>query len=337
MRLLFLTQKIDKNDDDLAFVILWVKEFIRQGYDVRVICLEKGEFDNSFPVYSLGKEDGVGKIGRITRFFKYIFSIKYDSVFVHMNPEYVTLGGWFWFIKNTPIYLWYTHYSTHIHLKITAVLSKRMFAATKQSLPQYDGNPKKIILGHGIDVEHWTDHIEKDFENNNNSRDLVSIHRICRSKRLEIAIRALTFLPQEYNLSVYGRDVEKDYYVELQTLVRENKLENRVVFHGPVPMDQLKDVYPKHRLMINMAPETIDKTVLEAMVFGVFPVTTKGNIEAVGLDMYPKDETPESVASFILSGDWQKYNRKDLLQVVEDKHSLPALIKKIDEYIATGK
>ena len=43
--LLFITQKIHSNDDDLAFTILWIKEFIRQGIDVRVICLEKGDFD----------------------------------------------------------------------------------------------------------------------------------------------------------------------------------------------------------------------------------------------------------------------------------------------------
>ena len=58
MKLLFITQKIHQKDDDLAFVILWIKEFIRQGAEVEVICLEKREFDDSFPVHSLGKEKG---------------------------------------------------------------------------------------------------------------------------------------------------------------------------------------------------------------------------------------------------------------------------------------
>src|SRR3990172_2831557 len=92
IKLLFITQKIHQNDDDLAFVILWIKEFIKQGIDVRVICLEKRDFDDSFPVYSLGKEKGYGKIVRIIRFLKFIFTLDYDRVFVHMNPEYVTLG-----------------------------------------------------------------------------------------------------------------------------------------------------------------------------------------------------------------------------------------------------
>ena len=74
--LLFITQKIHQNDDDLAFVILWVKQFIKQGVMVQVICLEKRDFDDSFPVYSLGKEMGYGKLRCVWRFFKFIFGAK---------------------------------------------------------------------------------------------------------------------------------------------------------------------------------------------------------------------------------------------------------------------
>src|SRR3989344_528131 len=108
--LLFITQKIHQDDDDLAFVILWIKEFIRQGVNVQVICLEKGDFsafggDTPFPVYSLGKELGYGKLRRALRFLKLIFTLKYNRVFVHMNPEYFTLGGWYWWLKRKPMYL----------------------------------------------------------------------------------------------------------------------------------------------------------------------------------------------------------------------------------------
>ncbi|MCH7589806.1 glycosyltransferase [PVC group bacterium] len=244
VKLLFITQKIHKKDDDLAFVILWIKEFIKQGIDVHVICLEKGDFDDSFPVYSLGKEEGVSRLVQVIRFFKLIITLKYDRVFVHMNMEYVTLGGGYWFLMRKPLYIWYTHYTMHIHLWLAGIFSTRMFAATNQSLPQYNNSPKKIITGHGIDIKYWlSDKLRESpdiFIYN-----LVSVHRICRSKRLEIGIKALKFLPQEYNLSIYGRDVEKDYYEELQNLVKNESLQNRVFFKGPVPMDELKKIYSK--------------------------------------------------------------------------------------------
>jgi len=332
MRLLFITQKINQNDDDLAFVILWIKQFIREGIEVSVVCLEKGPFDGGFDVYSLGKEKGYGKIRRTLEFFKLVFWLKYDRVFVHMNPEYFTLAGWYWFLRGIPMYLWYTHYTMHIHLRLAGIFSKRMFAATPQSLPQYTGNPKKIITGHGIDVDFWIGK-NHDLGTPPNEVELLSVHRICRSKRIEIVINSLDFLPENYKLTIYGRDVEKDYYQELKNLVAQKGHKDRVFFAGPVKMDQLKNIYIKHRLMVNMAYETIDKTMLEAMVFGAYPITTMANSKAIGLPVFPKDDASETIAKFIIDGEWKKYKQKDLLSIVIENHSLPALIKNLSTYI----
>jgi len=333
-RLLFITQKIHQSDDDLAFVILWIKEFIKQGIDVQVICLQKGEFDDSFPVYSLGKEKGYGKLKRISMFYKYIFSLSYDRVYVHMNPEYFTLGGWYWFVRRIPMYLWYTHYKMHIHMWLAGKYCQRMFAATKQSLPQYEGSSKKIVTGHGIDLNFWLNQ-EKE-ENNNSNYNLLTVHRLCRSKRLELVIKALKFLPEQYNLTIYGRDVEKDYVKELKELVASEKLNSRAKFMGPVPMSELKNIYSNFRLMVNMASETIDKTMVEGMLFGIYPITTKGNSQAIGLpDSIEKDDS-EEIAKFIIKGDWKKYNTNYLQNIIEENHSLSALIAKMNKYIKDG-
>lgn len=333
--LLFITQKIHQNDDDLAFVILWIKEFIKQGVEVRVICLERGVFDNSFPVYSLGKEEGRGKLARVIRFWRLIFTLKYNRVFVHMNPEYFTLGGWYWFLTRKPMYLWYTHYTMHIHMRLAGWFCKRMFAATKQSLPQYEGSQKKIITGHGIDLNFWLDGSGAQ-SNENSAKKLLTIHRLCRSKRLELGIKALKYLPEEYRLDVYGRDVEKDYVAEIYELVKKEKLGHRVTFKGPLPMPEVKNLYKKYRVMVNMASETIDKTMLEGMLVGVYPVTTKGNSQAIGLPISIDSDDPKEIAEFILSGQWRNYDVKYLQNIVRERHSLSALINKMNKYIVNG-
>ncbi len=330
-RLLFITQKIDEQDDDLAFVTQWVDEFIKNGFSVSVICLEKGLFDDRFPVYSLGKEYGVGKKGRLLRLLKLFLTLKYDYVFVHMNPEYFTLGGWWWAITRKPSYLWYTHYTTHIHLKLAAFFSRRMFAATKQSLPQYEGNSKKVILGHGIDILFW--------QHRNLCQDhkrLLLVHRLSRSKRVELGIEALLYLPKEYTLSIYGRAIDKSYFLELQALVEKHNLTKRVTFLGSRPMPELREIYPQHMIMINMASETIDKTMLEAMCNGVFPVTTPGNSRAIGLEHFPQDETPKTLATFILRLTAEQISAADLPNIVEKQHGLDALVQKMSVYIRQG-
>ncbi|MCA9353483.1 hypothetical protein KC842_01250, partial [Candidatus Nomurabacteria bacterium] len=99
-KILIITQIVDKNDPILGFFHSWILEFAKNFESVIVVCLKKGEYNlpSNVEVLSLGKEEGVSRIKYLTRFYKYIFSKKnnYDSVFVHMNPIYVILGGVFW-------------------------------------------------------------------------------------------------------------------------------------------------------------------------------------------------------------------------------------------------
>jgi glycosyltransferase involved in cell wall biosynthesis len=135
---------------------------------------------------------------------------------------------------------------------------------------------------------------------------------------------------------VYGKDVEKDYVKELHDLVKKESLQERVKFVGPVTMEKLKDVYKKHRLMVNMASETIDKTTLEAMLFGNYPITTKGNSKAIGLPQSIQNDDPKEIAEFIVSGKWKQYDAIQLQDIVKKNHSLPSLIQKMNKYISEG-
>ena len=100
-------------------------------------------------------------------------------------------------------------------------------------------------------------------------------------------------------------------------------------------MKSLPEIYASHALILNMASETIDKTMLEAMTCGCYPVTTHRNAEAIGLQEATKEDTPEAVASFIQS--FQKSDAEQLYRIVEERHSLEGLIEKMDLYIAVGE
>jgi len=234
------------------------------------------------------------------------------------------------------MYLWYTHYTMHIHMRLAGWFCKRMFAATKQSLPQYEGSPKKVVTGHGIDLNFWLKDMDIT-ENKNSEKSLLTIHRLCRSKRLGLGIKALHLLPEDFKLDVYGRDVEQDYADEMRVLVKSEKLENRVDFKGSLPMPEVKNLYKKYRIMVNMASETIDKTILEGMLFGVYPITTRGNSEAIGLPISIQNDDSKEIADFILQKKWQQYDVGYLQNIVKERHSLSALIKKMNKYIILGK
>ena len=329
MRLLFITQKLHGQD---AFIILWLRAFQKRGYDVTVLCLEKSGVSDVMNVISLGKEEGRGMVAQVFRFWKLICTLPYDCVFIHMSPVWGLLGAWWWIPRRTPVYLWYTHYKMQAGLRLLGWYGRRLFCATAQSLPQYEGNPKKVVVGHGIDLAFWP--VRENVCTN--PHRLIAVHRLSRSKRLELCITSLLHLSPDFTLDIYGIEAEKEYVEELYDLVARLKLQQRVHFHGSVPMSTLLEVYTRHRLILNMASETIDKTMLEAMRCGCYPVTTKANAAAIGIPLAPEDR-PESIAAFV-----REYAQRapippeEMAKIVERRHSLDGLIARMDAFVSSG-
>lgn len=341
MKLLFVTQKLHEQD---AFAVLWIEAWQRRGYDVTVLCLEwkphaamtalGRDRAPDFAVKSMGKESGASRFMQILRFLWFVSTLRYDRVFIHMTPVWGLIGAPVWTVRRTPVYLWYTHYKMQAGLWLLGKYGKRLFCATPQSLPQYDGNPKKTVVGHGVDLSYWpmrpnaAAHPAK----------LLVVHRLARSKRLELVLRAMSLLPPEFTIDIYGIEAEPDYAVGMQQLARSLGIAHRVQWHGTVAMHALPDLYRSHRLILNMASETIDKTMLEAMTCGCYPVTTGRNAEAIGLPAAPTKDTPEEIATFV-----QFYATHDLpatpeelYDVVRTRHSLDGIVQKMDRYVHDG-
>ncbi|MFA6429342.1 MAG: glycosyltransferase family 4 protein [Patescibacteria group bacterium] len=336
-RLLFITPKIHERDDDFAFTSLWARAFANAGFDVTVICTEKREHSLPFPVYSLGREEGLPRWRQFLRLQKLLMTLKYDRVFVHMSAVYLASGAWWWALRRIPTYLWYTHYTKPWYLTLGAPVVKRMFAAMSASLPQFDGDPRKIVTGHGIDTDFWNVPAVPE-EEREPATHLLAVHRISQSKRLHLVLRALALLPKEYTLTHYGRpqDPRYDpaYEQEIRSLINSPELVGRVRLMGAVPMPELRAISPRYRVVINMVPKTIDKSVLEAMYCGCTPVIARDHAEAIGYPDAPKSEDPKDIADFILH--LQLKSREELRQIIDEKHSLPALVERMAVYIRAG-
>ncbi len=339
MKLLFVTQKLHGQD---AFGVLWANAFAARGYDVTVLCLEWQPekirevlpgVELQFQVLSMGKESTKVKVKHILSFWRHILSHKSDRVFVHMAPVWGLLGAPVWMLRGTPTYLWYTHYKMQLGLWLLGLYGKRLFCATAQSLPQYTHSPKKIVTGHGIDRAFWPRR-----ENHTaQPHELLIVHRLARSKRAELCIRALTLLPENFTLTIYGQEVEPEYAAELKALVSSLALQSRVKFLGSAPIKDLPGIYSSHKLILNMASETIDKTMLEAMTCGCYPVTTARNAQAIGIPKAPHEDTPQAIATFIEEAlAHPPLTSEEMDQVVEHKHSLRHIVEIMDTYIHPG-
>jgi len=272
MNLLIVTQKVDSEDAILGFFHRWIEEFAKHYKKIIVICLEEGKHSlpENVKVLSLGKEQGVSKFTYLKRFFQYIWRERknYDTVFVHMNPEYVVLGGLLWRLLGKKIGLWYTHRQVNFKLWIAAIFSHIIFSASDFSFGLETS--KLYVVGHGINVDEFSC-----LEKNKTSDivEIISVGRITKIKNCDTLIRAAKILKETWNKRFKiifagspGNDSDRKYAKYLKQLLSSYNLENNVTFAGSFSNKDIKELYCKADASVNMTPTGgIDKVVIESM------------------------------------------------------------------------
>ena len=271
MNLLIITQKVDRNDQNLGFFHSWIKEFSKYA-TVSVICLYKGEYDlPGVEVYSLGKENGESRIKYLFNLFKYLFTVKFDRVFVHMNQIYVPLV----WIFGKPVYLWYVHKQVSFSLKVAVALVKKVFTASKESF-RID-SPKVNIVGHGIDT---------DFYVPGNGKGVITVGRVSQTKNPFLLVKMFETI-RDSKLTVVGGPIYPEdikYEQEMRQFAKEHSI--NVEFTGPTSPDRLPVLLQRANVFVNLSNTgSVDKAVLEAMSCGLNIVTTNEAFPfAVSLD-----------------------------------------------------
>src|SRR3989344_1023815 len=274
MKLLIVTQKMDKSDPVLGFMHGWVFHLAKTFERISVVCLEKGkvELPKNVSVFSLGKEKTADsrRLGRgFTRmkyawhFLRYItkFRNEYDAVFVHMNPEYMILGGMFWRFFRKSSALWYNHFSGGFMFRLAVFFSRKVFYTSPFSASARFG--KSARMPAGIDTDFFSPRGEP------SSRSALFVGRIAPVKGIHTLVESACILDREgaqFSLTIVGdalsRDAGYDANVRKEgaELVRRGKL----VFKKGVPNTETPVIYSAHEVFVNLSPPGLfDKTVLE--------------------------------------------------------------------------
>ncbi len=333
MKLLIFTQVVDKGHPVLGFFHRWLEEFAKNCDEVIVVCLQAGK--RSLPanvkVYSLGKDEGKGRLTYIYRFYKYIWKYRhsYDSVFIHMNQIYVILGGLFWRWQNKKIGLWYMHGQVSVSLKIAERLTNIIFTGSPESfrLP----SRKIMVTGHGIDTN-------KFFPQKNIKRDidLITVGRITPSKNLEFLISVLKEVckRKKVTLTIVGKALtvkEKIYEEKIKSIIKQEKLEDNVYFYGQIDNDDLPAILNRSKVFVHAATNgSLDKALLEPLAVKTPVVTMALGASSLPLGNWKVNSLEDFSQKVIeiLSEVDDNYLNKIRKYVVEN-HSIISLIPKI--------
>ncbi len=316
MRLLIITQKIDKDDPILGFFHGWVKAFSEKFKSIVVICLERKNFDlpDNVAVLSLGKEKWKSKIKYI--FLLFYFSLRYynryDAVFVHMNEEYPVIAGWLWRLMGKKVFMWRNHNIGNTMTDIASIFCNNVFCTSKYS---YTAKYKKtILMPIGID----TNLFKQNKNINKIPKSILFLSRIAPSKNVNVFIDALIILKNkgiDFIASIYGDALLKDFsYLEkLHSQIKDNGLEKMVKFYGGIPNYKTPEIYNSHEIFVNLSSRGMyDKTIFESMLCGCLLLASndnlKGNIDnSQILDSVKVEEVSEKLEK-ILSLSSEKKN-----------------------------
>lgn len=270
MKLLIVTQKVDRNDPILSFFHRWLEEFAKRFEKVAVICLEKGEYNlpSNIKVLSLGKENAmiyhsvIRKLHYILRFYKYVWAEKsnYDAVFVHMNQEYVLLGWKFWKLWGKKIYLWRNHAKGNFWTRLAILFSNKVFYTSPQSFTAKF--KKSVQMPVGID----TDFFKPDQNVHRIQNSVLFLGRIAPVKKVLGFVEWFNKLDEKFQATIAGAALPKDKNYE--KLVR-SRASDRIKFVGAVTQEEALKLYRTHETYVNFTPAgSMDKAIFEAAACG---------------------------------------------------------------------
>lgn len=328
MKLLIVTQKVDRADPILGFFHRWVEEFARHCERVTVIAQTTGEYSlpGNVTVISLGKEQKKPRPFQVKKFKCLIWKHRreYDTVLVHMTPIWVALGMGTWMILRKKIFLWYEAQGGGIALPVSLLFVRKAFSATAHGMPC--NTKKSRVVGHGIDLEEFS------FSDAAREKLIVSVGRTARSKRFDVVLRAFAELPEEYKLFMAGGPITSDdrqVLSELEALIKELDLTDRVTIRF-LKHEEVVTLLRRATLFLHASDTALDKVVLEAMASGCPVVSTaEATKDVLPARCHATDETFADRARNILSlpaGELASL-RQDMRNRVERDHGLDRLVR----------
>lgn len=342
MKLLIITQAVDSADTTLGFFVRWIEEFGHKFEKVTVICLKEGEhhLPARIQVHTLGKTGaqahGVSRLLVRLRYSMRFINLllhtrhEYDAVFVHMNQEYVILGGMLWRLWGKRIFLWRNHAKGSLLTTLAVMLSHRVYCTSHSAYTARFA--KTRVMPVGIEVADDMPHVPQE-------KSILVLGRLAPVKRIDVILEAIGRISPQYahglTVNIYGDALLRDAAYAQALYAQGARIQNgaRIQFHPGVPHTETAALYASHQVYINLTPSgSFDKTILEAMAAGTLVVAANDEVFEVTQELtWQSNNTGELArvierALFMSATSAGAERRYEEVQFVKEHHSLSKLV-----------
>lgn len=341
MNILFLTRRVDSDDDAASFVSDWLREFSTQlaGGKLIVICQEMGrvpDLGENVEFYSLGKERGYGKLRQFLLFQKYLLLNirRVQGVFAHMIQQYSIIAGPWCFLFRKRLFQWYAHKDVNTLLRLSALFVDGFVSPSQESFRLSTKRPM-YIFGHGINIDQFIPLKEPDA--GNSSPEILAVGRISPVKNIDKMLAVIPYLIKNpvfehvrfRIIGSPGLPSQREYLKQVRQWTHEMNLDHFVSFLGPMPNRDTICYYQRAGIFINLSETgSLDKVVLEAMACGAIVITSNEAFRSiVPSELFLDSTEPTYITKKIdeiyqLNAEARKRLGQQLRQIVVKNHSL---------------
>lgn len=274
--IVFVTQVIDPADPVLGFVDGWVQALRGHYEHVDVIANEirDAPTHDGVTYTSLGKETGVGRIGRGVQYLRGLRRViqvrRPEGVLVHMCPIYLDLGYPLVRLRGIPTVLWYAHPSITWDLRLATRLTDAVITSLPGAFPLE--SPKVHVIGQATVPRPPLPERSR----NGEGLRVVALGRTSPSKGFDGIIRAIGLLRERgmaVHLRVAGPSTtaeERAHRAVLQRLIEDLDLSDFVELGEGVPPAEVPSILGDADVLVNnMVAGSGDKVVFEAAANGL--------------------------------------------------------------------
>ncbi len=294
-KLLIVTQALDLDDPVLGVYHDWLLSLAPQFGSIELICLKLGRhtLPQNVHAHSLGKENGRrSRLVTAWRFLAVAWRTRpaYDTVFVHMNQEYVLLGGLLWKILGKPVYFWRNHGSGSFLTRIAGMLSRTVFYTSTASYTARFNNAKRMPVG--VDTVLFL----QETSTHRMPGSILMVGRIAPRKHVRDVVEALIALQgvgAHPSLTLVGDTAPEHEAYRDGVMSLASAANIGLSVRGGVPHADLPRIYQEHDIVVNVSePGMFDKTMLEALASGCLLLTRH---EDLARELDPRQSTTGDV------------------------------------------
>ncbi|MDQ5822173.1 MAG: glycosyltransferase family 4 protein [Actinomycetota bacterium] len=334
-RLVFATQQVDPAHPALAATVPKLAALARRLDELVVLAdaAVPGVLPENCRVHTFGSR---GKLGRGLRFEAALareLRPRPLAVVAHMAPIFAVLAAAPARAARVPVALWYTHWHASPTLRVAERLCNAILSVDRRSFPLQSN--KVHAIGHGIDLTEFecAEHAA------NGTLRALALGRYSPAKGLDVVLRALRLAVDrgaDVRLEAHGpvmSPLEHQHRAELERLVGELDLAERVELGEPVPRAEIPRLFARSDLLVNnMRAGAPDKVVYEAAA-SCLPVIASNPIFDAFLppELRFERDDPGSLADRLV--DFRPVPGRELRAKVERDHSVETWAERLLEVV----